>query len=1217
MPSRDELSNTRQREREPRQEPTFNYDPPEGNGDEESAARPPPTRTYGKDADANVDFSIAEILSQSVKRTLREQGYEAGGRRGGRVSFIDENYNTTPVIKPIGMTPKNGWEATGLRSVVVQTMLRAFPEASRITALQRSLLTQLIKGCSVMAYGPPASGKSFAIIAWLLTLPRAMALPEGMGEKVRAKPRQKPRLTTTALIVAPNVDLVRQYHANIAALLEATGSPAIMDNPDGFVQALYRGEDEAKQIELLRTHRTPHILIATPTVLLDILSSKDLEIRGLVDYTALRAVVVEESDQAFVRYENPIYGRVGVDSEKPKDPLLILLDYVFQARKAAIIKAGGKLSQPQLVIPSSGTGAGRLARVVETYHPSWMDGENRPGFTPFTGKGKSSPAAVIARVGQNGLPGVFHRQVPDNITHHIVAYDPITGFLRDAPVPVYSDPQAISADIKALEEYEKEVETALAATFEENTPNGQLNPLINSQANMAPELIRRGYPPEIAAELLEMLLTIDGWPKNVIAVIGDNASWKALAAACAGRGIVARNLTFESWNATAASDGRAPLGRLDLLLSNRNRSQTHSGNKESTTVWITNYHSMRGLDVPDVNHAYVLHRVSRVRQYITYAGRVGRWPFTTSMEASRDPRALGKDLRPKAKVVSVLLEEHSVGGGDSELGYSAVINDGSDMEEWTWRKEALRLAKIGLGVEKYIPGGVVQTAPTQMEGGGEREEDMEDAIDRMLEEEMRRNERVVKEEEGEEEEMEEVETEVDIASEIRAAETATAEEVSPELVPVKVHEESSESVPAKADKPVLAKVEKVSPEPVQVKLEEVSPESAPAKADEPVQAKVEEESLEPVPAKVEEVSPEPAQVKVEEVSPEPAPAKADEPVQAKVEEEGLEPVPAKVEEVSPEPAQVKVEKVSPEPVQVKREEPVQARVEEVSPEPAQVKVDEPVQARVEEESPEPVPAKVEEVSPESAPAKVDELVQAKVEEEGLEPVPAKVEEVSPEPAQVKVEEVSPEPAQVKVEKVSPEPVQVKREEPVQARVEGESPGSVPAKVEEVSPEPAQVKVDEPVQARVEEESVEPAQVKVEEVSPELAQVKVEEPVQVRVEASPEPAPAKAEEESLESVPAKAEKVLLEPMVGHTIEKPTTIEPVEKSDEKALKDSEAEVKAKGGGAPAAIEIKETPNVLAAGLAAGLAAEGKAKAAVKAKVKPKRTSKSKRSPARPDK
>ncbi|KAI5848148.1 hypothetical protein BZA05DRAFT_316706, partial [Tricharina praecox] len=342
-----------------------------------------------------------------------------------------------------------------------------------------------------------------------------------------------------------------------------------------------------------------------------------------------------------------------------------------------------------------------LARVIETYHPTWMDGENRPGFTPFTGKGKSSAASMAVKVGQDAVYGEFVRKIPDNITHHIVAYDPITGFLRDAPVPSYPDAKSIAADLKTAEKHEQEVQAALAAALKGNTRKGHLDPLISSESNRAPELLRRGYPPEIAAELLEMLLGLDAWPKNVIAVIGENASWKALAVACAERGITARNLSIDTWNANAAAEGRVPLGRLDLLLSGANRPQPQTGSKESTTVWITTYHSVRGLDIPDVNHAYILHRVDRVRQYITYAGRVGRWPFTSSAEASRDPRFLGNDPRPKAKVVSVLLEENSVGGEEVELGYSAVISDGSDSEKWTWRNEALRLAKIGLGVEKY------------------------------------------------------------------------------------------------------------------------------------------------------------------------------------------------------------------------------------------------------------------------------------------------------------------------------------------------------------------------------------------------------------------------------------------------------------------------------------------------------------------------------------
>jgi hypothetical protein len=652
-----------------------------------------PRRFNSPSKGSAVDFSIAELLSASAKRAQQRQSAqtfrdEAGGQHGRPKA---------PMSKPA-----NQWEAVGLRPAVAETLLRAFPAVNRMTEHQRQILQPLIKGHSVVAYSQAGSGKTFAITAWLLTLVRsARTIKFGPNIKSRTE------LTTTALIIVPNSELAQQYLANITYLLEATGSKAVMENPAAFVQALYRGAGFKEREEQLKANRTPHILIATPEALLEVLSSKTPEVRELVDYQSLKAIVIEEADKALSRYENPIKGaHTAVDPETVKDPLLILLDYIFKARKVYRLKAGEKLCQPQLVIPSSATGSARVKRIIDAYHPIWIDGENRPGFTPFTGKGITSVASQLVVVGE----GLYINQsstkslplkVPDNLTHHIVAYDPATGFVRDAPVPSYDDVASVTADMKASEAHQLQVELSLQAAISSNA-TGKLNPLIKSYGNLAPEVKRRGYPANISAEVLETLLNHDHWPRNVFAVIGENSSRLQLQSECAKRGINARLFELDTWNSNAEEEGRAPIGRLDMTLSSHSQPSPPSGSRENTTVWIANYPSLRGLDIPGISHLYILHRLDRVREYVTYAGRVARWPFSKE-ECLRDPRFMGRDPRPQGKVVSVLLEER--GNHADEVGendYSFVLADGSEAEEWVWKNEGLRLAKIGIQVKKYF-----------------------------------------------------------------------------------------------------------------------------------------------------------------------------------------------------------------------------------------------------------------------------------------------------------------------------------------------------------------------------------------------------------------------------------------------------------------------------------------------------------------------------------
>jgi superfamily II DNA/RNA helicase len=644
-----------------------------------------------------VDISISEILQASAARQSRDP-------RPQYSHLMNPVGTTTPAQKetnePRGDKPKKGatWERTGLREAVVQALVRAFPDAHRVNDNQRRMLQVLQNGHSLMMMCPPGQGKSFAIAVWLLTLERAQRL---------VRDKDKSQLTTTALIIAPNIDLVLQYHFIVTELLKATQSKAIMNNPAGFVQAIHRGETLQEQMELLKTNPDPHILIATPTVLLDILSDKNPEVRNLVDCHSLKTIVVEEADNALARYDNPYDGGPPLDEDKPKDPLLILLDYVFASRKVAAVKAKKKPTQPQLVFPTAATGPSKLRRKIETYHPSWLDGENRPGFTPFSGKGKLTPASSVVTLSNYAGTGAFPLLVPDNLTHHILAYDPTTGFLRDAPVPVYNlkDTEHINSELKASNAYEKSLEKSLATALEDTSRDQtQLDQLLKSFGNLAPEVKRRGYPAHIAADVLERLLEHDNYPRNVIVALGEMAPQKLFQEVCAARGITTRSLRINNWNENAEAEGRLPLGRTDKLFghpsspSSPQESSSPGGREEDTIVWVSNYFPIRGLDVPNIRHLYILHRLDRVREYITYAGRAGRWPYLAD-EAPRDARAMGRDLRPWGKVVNVVLEERGTElVGDQGKGYTLVRADGGEVERWVWQKEGLRLAKAGVVV---------------------------------------------------------------------------------------------------------------------------------------------------------------------------------------------------------------------------------------------------------------------------------------------------------------------------------------------------------------------------------------------------------------------------------------------------------------------------------------------------------------------------------------
>lgn len=330
----------------------------------------------------------------------------------------------------------SAWWSCGLRPQVVGAMLKAYPGVKDCENIQRRLLVMLTDGYSVFCRGRPGIGKSFATTTWLLGLPRA--------KQVNGKD-----LTTTALVIVPTGNLVRQCVTQIRTLIDATGSVAIRRQPDAFVQGVWRAsvDEEVQQLQRLAVNPRPHILVGTPPRLLDLLDSSN---HSLLDYLSLKALVIDEPDHAMLPYVRRELSEEKLKAHGQREPLLILLDYIFQARKAQALLQGIKPTQPQTVFLSHTLPGNVLRPLVNTYHPSWLDGQNRPGFSPL----KRSPAARVKILSED-------KRIPLDLRHCIVTYDPETGCLDDA------DPAALASLLS------KEQEKATVAAGEE--PESMVN----------------------------------------------------------------------------------------------------------------------------------------------------------------------------------------------------------------------------------------------------------------------------------------------------------------------------------------------------------------------------------------------------------------------------------------------------------------------------------------------------------------------------------------------------------------------------------------------------------------------------------------------------------------------------------------------------------------------------------------------------------------------
>lgn len=605
------------------------------------------------------------------------------------------------------------WTKIGLRPVVADTLLRAYPNARRPTNVQKKMLTALNYGYSVAARGLPGTGKSFAIAAWLLGLERAMREVAGENNSKKLVP------TTSALVIVPNVDLAIQYHCTIMNMLSASGSDAVRSSPDSFVQVLYRKNNEAELEQLIKLQRFPHphLIIAPPTIILDILADKDEAVRNLVDIVNLKAIVLEEIDAAITKlqyFSKMKKGKGGYSQswQNRQVPVQILLDYIIKVRNNEALRAGKQPEQPQLVFPTATLSTTQIKRFLLLWHREWLDSTDRNLDQPRLFTSSQPGEEWKRRVRSNSIlaveePPLSHDKivqfVPDNLHHHIVAYNIVTGDLRDAPVPRFNTThrETLAAEVAALEESHRgstnDPEIGLDSWHEDAEPNKFL-----------------GYPEEVALKILQKLLKQDNYPRNVIAMIGSEANMMSFREKAAAQGITVKPLLARKWNDNQES-GTLPLGRSDMLLDkhirNLDNTSEETGDKSKTTVWLSNFFFCRGLDAPGIRHVYILHRMDRAREYITYAGRVAKWPYATHDEEIRDPESHGKDRRGTGKVVSVILEEPDGRSTfvpkwrqneDAEFQTIVLKNNGSAMEKRAWAEEAVRLAKIGCRVEPYF-----------------------------------------------------------------------------------------------------------------------------------------------------------------------------------------------------------------------------------------------------------------------------------------------------------------------------------------------------------------------------------------------------------------------------------------------------------------------------------------------------------------------------------
>lgn len=613
---------------------------------------------------------VSKLLNNATSKSLYSHG------KPDTLSTLGapKKWATNPVIRP----------------VVREAIQKAYPHVEDLTPIQAKLFVALSKRTHLSLADIPGTGKSFALACWLLNVDRSIRTGKGDVEP-----------TTTALVLVPNPDLAMQYESWITNILSNSSSEVIKKNLPSFVQALYRtgtveGDDQQKC--RLKEYPNPHILVATPQRVLDIMEEKLVDPHHLLDLEHLKLVVVDEADSLFdlgilFHKENKV--KSTLEKKQHMLPAEQLLDFIFENRNAKLIgprQAKGELNYMQIVLASSSDSAKQMRRFIEQVKRSWLSPYGTPwsggalgqgismGFAPHytpvkEGDLVSHIIASLQRV--ETTSGEVLRKVHSSIKHYLIAYDMETGILRDAPL----DRMLINKMLKKF----LRVSTKLKLVGGRAPQRAKLQEI---QAQLGKEALSvpgldiqekkvigdHGYPEELAVPILEKLLEYDNWPRHVIVGLGLQTSKQRFQQSCAEVGIKAEILSYQAWNSQGGKVSK--LGRSDEHIADAGgdlESMLVEG-KQNTSVWITDPVSCPGLDSPGITHAYIFHRIESTKDYVAYCGRVSRHPFADTGAGAVDPIKAGsvallssdenapgkiKSRYPTpGKVVSIILEEN-------------------------------------------------------------------------------------------------------------------------------------------------------------------------------------------------------------------------------------------------------------------------------------------------------------------------------------------------------------------------------------------------------------------------------------------------------------------------------------------------------------------------------------------------------------------------------
>ncbi|KAH7912611.1 P-loop containing nucleoside triphosphate hydrolase protein [Hygrophoropsis aurantiaca] len=562
------------------------------------------------------------------------------------------------------------FEAIGVKPPIVVALRGAFPDIAHPTTMQKKLIPAVIGSQDILLQDFTGTGKSFGLLLGLLSKSRDLTYDAKKG-----KAHAKKGITT--LLIVPHRDLAYQFLHWIHHMITSSGDELAPNALASIGQVLVRGappsgiENSSPRIleSIIRpsdvsslVDNPPHILIATPTALMDVLHQTPEALR----LSTLSTVVVDEVDSLveWTPGHMTAYTSAKIKRKLDRHPsqLKSLLDVIYASQSDTAVKPIRKRLLEQGVAPKHRP---QLIMLSAT-----MRNRLRTAFFGAFGWFKRGKVLKLIKSGSKKSHGAHGAN--RTTTHHVLVVS------KDGEVKNIAG----AREIVASNDCPADVSDSLVQPIDDSEegdddffPEDHNESMVESDANLAILNKSAINPDMLNAVATAFALDV---PSIALLVLPATASVRRAISDLQQIGVNAHGLDLME-NET---------GRAHLL------SRSVEAVDENPTLLVSTLATTRGIDLPALTHVFIL-GIPAERggdAYLHMAGRVSRFGrsgrVVTFVHEREEETIKGKlHVRDDPKKMSILLKKIDVAPAKFEHFDSADKLRKEELEEAGNRKK--------------------------------------------------------------------------------------------------------------------------------------------------------------------------------------------------------------------------------------------------------------------------------------------------------------------------------------------------------------------------------------------------------------------------------------------------------------------------------------------------------------------------------------------------